>query len=87
MIPCGITQSSEPTQCIMDSFNLIYYEHNHTVVNDMFSWITYDMSTHAHGSCNYDNFSLPILTAYLTEYLQLQPQFSLYNMPMIYYVK
>ena len=70
----------------MDPFNLIYYDHDDEQ-NDMFTWVTYDLSTHSYGSCNYDNISMAILRGYLEIYFQLEPQFNLYNSQIIYYVK
>ena len=91
MISCGLNQSSHPTGCVVESFNLIYYIEDHLEevekVEEYFNWVPYDLYTHIESSCDFDNVSLPNLTRMLYESLQLQPQFNLYNIPMIYYVK
>ena len=89
MISCGLDQSSEPTGCIMEPFNLIYYvENNPERMDDVieyFSWVLYDLYTHKDDSCNFDDINITDLITPLN--LTLQPQFSLYNLPMVYYVK
>ena len=93
MISCGINQSSNPTGCVVESFNLIYYlennENNTEEIIEYFNWVPYDLYTHMDSSCNFTitNTSLLELIIGLSQTLQLQPQFNLYNIPMIYYVK
>ena len=94
MISCGLDRSSltsHPTGCVVESFNLIYYLENHPEELDdvikYFSWVPYDLSTHQDSSCNFDNVSLPNLIMRLNRTLQLKPQFTLYNIPMLYYVE
>ena len=88
MISCGLDQStSHPTGCIVESFNLIYYVENHpeSDVIEYFSWVPYDLYTHKDSSCNFEDVNV---TDFITSLnLTLRPQFNLYNIPMVYYVK
>ena len=87
MISCGKNQSSNPTGCIVESFNLAYYlEQSPEAFIEYFDWVPYDLYTHKDESCDF-NVDLKNLTDILSERLQLPPQFNLYNIPMIYYVK
>ena len=51
MISCGINQSSHPTGCVVESFNLIYYLENNTEeAIEYFNWVPYDLYTHVDSS-------------------------------------
>ena len=92
MISCGINQSSYPTGCVVEAFNLIYYPEEE-YLDEYFNWVPYDLSTHTTGDyCNEVTFS--DITGVLKNFSQdlpmhyvFQPQFNLYNIPMIFYVK
>ena len=87
MISCGQNQSSNPTGCIVESFNLAYYlERSPEAFIRYFDWVPYDLYTHKDKNCSFD-VDFKNFTDMLSERLQLQPQFNLYNIPMIYYVK
>ena len=75
MISCGINQSSHPTGCVVESFNLIYYDNPDVL--EYFSWVPYDLYTHKSSHCNFDNVSLLNLTDTLAETLQLSPHYSI----------
>ena len=85
MISCGIDQSSHPTDCVVEAYNLIYYQEEY--LDEYFNWVPYNLSTHTSSDCNFANQKFSNITALLHFSQVLQPQFNLYNIPMIFYVK
>ena len=88
MISCNRSQSSHPTGCVVESYNLIYYSKEQ--LDQYFTWVPYDLSTHTSDTCS-EIFAAQKFSN-ITELLKsssisLPAQFSLYNIPMIFYVK
>ena len=95
MISCGIDQSSYPTGCVVEAYNLIYYQEEE-YLDEYFNWVPYDLSTHTSSDCSelFTTQKFSTITGLLKDISQdlqlhfiLQPQFNLYNIPMIFYVK
>ena len=90
MLSCARGDQNHPEGCLIDAFNIIYYvleEGNFDAFNDTFTWVPYDLAIHA-GDCPFEDPSeLPDVIGNITDSLGLLPQFGLYNIPMIYYVK
>jgi len=90
MLSCGRGDQDHPEGCLVDAFNIIYYvlgEENYNAFNDTFTWVPYDLSIHAENCPFEDPTKLPAIVKNITDNLGLLPQFGLYNIPMIYYVK
>ena len=89
MISCGIDQSSlHPNSCVVEAYNLIYYPDEY--LDEYFNWVPYDLSTHTRSECSetFSSQNFSAITNLLKDYTQvLRPQFILYNIPMIFYVK
>jgi len=90
LLSCERGTDNHPDSCLIDAFNIIYYtfkEGNHDAFTKTFTWVLYDLSIHAED-CAFDNETeISDIILNLNESLGLPPQFALYNIPMIYYVK
>lgn len=85
MISCNRSQSSHPTGCVVESYNLIYYSEEQ--LDQYFTWVPYDLSTHTSDSCS-EFFATQKFSTFIKFVNKTLPaQFSLYNIPMIIYVK
>ena len=87
MISCNRSQSSHPIGCTVESYNLIYYPEEQ--LDQYFTWVPYDLSTHTSGICS-EFFATRKFSDFIkfdNDNETLPAQFSLYNIPMIFYVK